>query len=453
MINFLFRQAFCNIILTVGAADRNRMFQRAEKEKRGRQESRPVAVTRFIFQFPGSLVHGYFKGKRMSLLAELLSKVKGTLGDKKDVPPALKDLIPPKREKKISSGLFAFIGLLTICSIAAGFWFVYFVHEKTGKTPGQDVSPLHESARTVTPQQEEHQPVPLVKTAAQENVPAPVPAEKSGRQTEAENMSSGAARIAASSPASGTVPSGSPAEAADEVSDTASPVSTPQSAGAIPSVQESMQAQAQAPVNRGQASRGQAGSSDLNELNNDEASSCIYSAMQFEEQRKYPEALAEYRKALKYRPNSPFILNNISYFYLRMGVYETALQDAKKALALNSDYIPAIVNAGISLAALNRNDEAERLLKRAVASEPYNRNALYNLGLLYEKEARFEEALTLYQNLVNTGDTDAYIHMARVLEQSGRREEAIGVYSGIISSTLVSGPVKKDAEQRLGRLR
>lgn len=61
--------------------------------------------------------------------------------------------------------------------------------------------------------------------------------------------------------------------------------------------------------------------------------------------------------------------------------------------------------------------------------------------------------MSLYQNLVNTGESDAYIHMARVLELSGRREEAMGVYSGIIRSALISESVKKEAEQSLGRLK
>mgnify|MGYP001569100521 CR=1 FL=1 len=376
----------------------------------------------------------------MSLVAEMLSKAKGRLEGTKDVPPELKDLLLQKKRKKLSSGFFVFLGLLIICSMAAGFFTIYYVHENAGKAVRQDSTRMHESSTAVTPKQEPPQPITSDRTAAEEHAPGPGPEDARAGQTAAETAGSRTAGISTSSTVSGTGPSDRSEQAAGEVSDTSSPVSTTQRSGTVPSEQEGMQVPA-------------AVSSDLNALNNDEASSYIYSAMQLEEQRKYPEALAEYLNALKYKPDNPLIYNNISYLYLRMGVYETALQDAKKALALNSDYIPAMVNAGISLAALNRDDEAERLLKRAVTSEPYNRNALYNLGLLYEKEKRFKEALDMYQNLVNTGDYDAYSHMARVFEQSGRREDAIGIYSGLINSTVVSDAVKKDAEQRLGRLK
>lgn len=377
----------------------------------------------------------------MSLVAEMLSKAKGRLEGTKDVPPELKDLLYQKKQKKLSSGFFVFLGLLTVCSMAAGFFTVYYLRDKGGETVRRDYARMHEPSTAVTPKQETHQPTPSDRTAAEEHAPSPGPEGTPAGEASSERADQGPAEMPGISPSAGPVPSDRPEETSVEVPDTVSPAaSTPQSPGEVPFEQEDMQAPA-------------AVSPDLNALNNDEASSYIYSAMQLEDQGKYAEALAEYRNALKYRPDNPLIYNNISYLYLRMGVYETALQDAKKALALNSEYIPAMINAGISLAALNRNNEAERLLKSAVASEPYNRNALYNLGLLYEKEARFEDALTMYQNLVNTGDTDAYIHMARVLEQSGRREDAIGVYSGLINSSVVSDAVKKEAEQRLGRRR
>jgi len=46
----------------------------------------------------------------MSLLAELLSKAKGTLKGNKDIPPALKELISPKREKKRLQDFFSSSG-------------------------------------------------------------------------------------------------------------------------------------------------------------------------------------------------------------------------------------------------------------------------------------------------------------------------------------------------------
>jgi len=380
----------------------------------------------------------------MSLLAELLSKAKGTLKGNKDIPPALKELISPKREKKTTSGLFLFIGLLIICSITAGSWFVYFVHEKTGKAPGPDVSALHQPSRTAAREQEEDQPVPLVKTADRENTPAPVPEKAPGPQTGEETENSGAEGPPMNSQAGGTEPAEHPEDTARKEAGQAPLISREKAARAVPPAED---------LREVKETRGEAAASNPAGGNDTEAAASIYSALQFEEQRKYPEALAEYMNALKYNPNSPLILSNISSLFLQMGVYESALQYARKALAINGAYVPAMVNSGVSLAGLNKNEAAERLLKSAVDSEPYNRNALYNLGLLYEKQGKFKEALRLYQNLVNTGDTDAYIHMARVLELSGRREEAMGVYSGIIRSALISESVKKEAEQSLGRLK
>lgn len=372
----------------------------------------------------------------MSLLAELLSKAKGALEGGKDVPPELKNLVHQKRRKQLSSGLFVFLGLLTVCSAAAGFWAPYYLNGKGGPVPAQTAAHVHVTSRTVTPQQEQPQPMPAAPTGTEEKAPALGPEGVAAVQTVADKTDLGAA----SGPGGSPIGAGTsrPAEAAANEVSSVPQISREEDAAAAPTAQ---------------AEGGQIGYSNPIGQNDGESSACIYSAMRFEEQMKYPEALSEYRNALKYSPESALIFNNISSLYVRMGVYENALQYAEKALASNDAYVPAMVNSGISLAGLDRYEKAGAFLERAVASEPYNRNALYNLGLLYEKQGKFEAALATYQDLLNAGDDDAYLHMGRVLELSGRKQDAINVYLGIVGSPLASASVKKDAATRLGRLK
>lgn len=373
----------------------------------------------------------------MSLLAELLSKVRGTLEGRKDVPPELNDLVHQEREKVFLSGRLVFLSLLTVCSIAAGFFAAYYLKARIAPAPLPDQAPPGLSLKTKAPRPETVRPLPAARTA----VPQSLPANRSedattGRAVEPEMQGgpqgiSKAASILSHGP--GTPSLRETRGGAGEVS----PISQGQAPGNPPSAMDGRHVEA--PAREKWPDDG-------------EEASYIYGARQFEEQERYPEALAEYWKALKQRPNSPFILNNISYLYLRMGAYENALQYARNALALDRTYVPAMVNAGVSLAGLNRSEEAERLLGRAVDFEPYNRSAVYNLGLLYEKQGKFEEALRMYQDLVKTGDYDARIHVARVFELSGRRDDALGFYREIVTSSLASGPVKREAEKRLGIL-
>ena len=342
----------------------------------------------------------------MSLLAELLSHVKGTLGSKKDVPPHLKEIIQQTRERNFSSRHLILLGLVLVGSVAAGYWTVTFMKEKSGE---------------IKSQQALHQPPPTAK----EKIVSPSVTENQTNEkplTQNEDFETGSF------------------DRPEEL--------THENRKGAQSFASRQQAENHLPIHRDQQTR----RPDQRELDTGEAASYIYTAMQYEEQMKYSDALTEYRKALNYKPESSYILNNISYLYLRMELHESALEFAEKALGIDDSYVPAMVNAALSLAGLNRYEKAEHHLKNALASEPHNRNALYNLGLLYENQKKYDDALTMYQNLVKAGNYDAHLHMARVFELSGREDEAMSLYREMLHSSLASEDVKAAAKKRLGMM-
>jgi hypothetical protein len=184
-----------------------------------------------------------------------------------------------------------------------------------------------------------------------------------------------------------------------------------------------------------------------------EMEAILYAARHDELQGDFAAARLEYRKALRFRPQDPNLLNAISYLYLRERRYPEALDLARQALALDEGNGPALVNAGISQAALGNVSDAEAFLKRGVSSDHSGREALQNLALLYERQKRVNEALTTYRALVDRGEMPALLQVGRILESLGRTPEAITLYEEVKSSPRLSDQNRRQAADRLKALR
>lgn len=113
-------------------------------------------------------------------------------------------------------------------------------------------------------------------------------------------------------------------------------------------------------------------------------------------ERRYKEAIAFWKEALKRTPEDVELL-------LRLGV----------ALSLKGDYV-----------------EAEGTFKRALQIKPEDPKLTYNLGLMYIRWGKDEEALRYLERTLKLADwyPEANYHIGLLYEKRGLKDEALKFY-------------------------
>jgi len=98
----------------------------------------------------------------------------------------------------------------------------------------------------------------------------------------------------------------------------------------------------------------------------------------------------------------------------------------RKALIVDSELVPALVNLANIHYASDRLIEAQALYERAIHVEPDCFEAYFNLANILHDLGRYEDALGCYEEAVtlNPGYADAHFYLAVTLEKVGRSQEA-----------------------------
>jgi tetratricopeptide (TPR) repeat protein len=98
----------------------------------------------------------------------------------------------------------------------------------------------------------------------------------------------------------------------------------------------------------------------------------------------------------------------------------------RKALVIDPDLVPALVNLANIHYACDELIEAQALYERAVSLDPECFEAHFNLGNIHHDLGRYEQALVCYRDAValNPGYPDAHFYLAVTLEKTGRSLEA-----------------------------
>ncbi len=105
---------------------------------------------------------------------------------------------------------------------------------------------------------------------------------------------------------------------------------------------------------------------------------------------------------------------------------EAAAAAYRKALVIDPDLVPAIVNLANIHYARDELIEAQALYERAIILDPECFEAHFNLGNIHHDLGRYEEALVCYKEAValNNGYADAHFYLAVTLEKMGHSLEA-----------------------------
>jgi tetratricopeptide (TPR) repeat protein len=105
---------------------------------------------------------------------------------------------------------------------------------------------------------------------------------------------------------------------------------------------------------------------------------------------------------------------------------EAAASAYRRALVIDPDLVPAIVNLANIRYARDELIEAQALYERAIGLDPDCFEAHFNLGNIQHDLGRFTHALVCYRDAValNPGYPDAHFYLAVTLEKAGHSQEA-----------------------------
>jgi tetratricopeptide (TPR) repeat protein len=108
------------------------------------------------------------------------------------------------------------------------------------------------------------------------------------------------------------------------------------------------------------------------------------------------------------------------------GKLEEAAAAYRKALVIDPDLVPAIVNLANIHYARDELIEAQALYERAIGLDPDCFEAHFNLGNIHHDLGRYEDALVCYRDAVALNGTypDAHFYLAVTLEKTGHSAEA-----------------------------
>jgi DNA-binding transcriptional MerR regulator len=108
------------------------------------------------------------------------------------------------------------------------------------------------------------------------------------------------------------------------------------------------------------------------------------------------------------------------------GNMEAAAASYRKALIVDPDLVPAIVNLANIHYARDEMIEAQALYERAIGLDPDCFEAYFNLGNIHHDLGRYDDALRCYRGAVrlNRAYPDAHFYLAVTLEKTGHSPQA-----------------------------
>ena len=106
--------------------------------------------------------------------------------------------------------------------------------------------------------------------------------------------------------------------------------------------------------------------------------------------------------------------------------FDDALDAYRRALEIDPNLVPALINLANIHYARNEMAEAQALYERAIALEPDVFESHFNLGNIFHDLGRFEDAEECYRDAIRLNPTyaDAHFYLAVSLEKSGLSHEA-----------------------------
>ncbi len=107
---------------------------------------------------------------------------------------------------------------------------------------------------------------------------------------------------------------------------------------------------------------------------------------------RYDDAIAVWKTGLRYAPNDPSLLNNLSIAYMQQGQFDEAASAASVALAVNPGMPQALNTMGQVAMAKNNPELAAQYFLKALDREPDVPARYWNAALALERAKKYDMA-------------------------------------------------------------
>lgn len=135
------------------------------------------------------------------------------------------------------------------------------------------------------------------------------------------------------------------------------------------------------------------------------------------------------RESIRLDPKNAPALNALGLTYLTMGRYEDAKLYFEKAIKEMPSYSDAYNNLGVTYLQINDLQKAEEYFNKAKEDTVYNfmPNVWFNLGLIREKQKRYEEAIAFFSEAIKKKENYpiAYLHRGIVFQNLNKFSDAL----------------------------
>lgn len=145
----------------------------------------------------------------------------------------------------------------------------------------------------------------------------------------------------------------------------------------------------------------------------------------------YKNAVADYTKVLKLKPNYAEAYHNRGVTHLKQGEYTQALADFKSALKLKPNYADAYYGRGLAYSSLGKYSQAINDYNKTLKLKPKYADVYHSRGRAYSKQGNYPQAITDYTKALKLKPDDANIYHNRGLAylKQGKYPQAIADYT------------------------
>ncbi|MFC1851176.1 tetratricopeptide repeat protein [candidate division CSSED10-310 bacterium] len=154
--------------------------------------------------------------------------------------------------------------------------------------------------------------------------------------------------------------------------------------------------------------------------------------------KKYEEAIFAFKKALAHQPkNPPEIYLNLSFAYTLMGEQDQGLKMAQKVLTMDikGDLKEKTLYQIASLYFRNKQyDKAAEFFTQILRQNPRNAIALFNMGIIYYAQGKFDDAINSYKKAIQINpefaknSSEVHFHIGNIYFKREKYKQAIQYY-------------------------
>ena len=127
------------------------------------------------------------------------------------------------------------------------------------------------------------------------------------------------------------------------------------------------------------------------------------------QEERFEDAYEAFDQALRIQPDSVVALNNLGVVCQKLGIFEDAIGLLYQARELVQDDFQIPICLATAFQKAGHLSAAISTYRIAMKAHPEEPNLIWNLGLLFFEENRFQEALEEWESLLSYRDKDANV--------------------------------------------